>query len=140
MASSSGVSRGPASLRPPGEGWLLRAVRDGDGMSAGIESLLGMRLWRVLPEGEELGGSFVIEGQLLHVTKRERERVENLPTAEEVAAMVELFRTYFPISKELVLWCPCLSWSGAEGPIAELGRWPVLWTCDSCGRLEVEVR
>lgn len=37
----------------------------------------------------------------------------------------------------VVLWCPHLSWSGAEGPVAELGRWPVLWSCDGCGRLEV---
>lgn len=26
-----------------------------------------------------------------------------------------------------------LSLSGAEGPIAVLGRWPILWTCDGCG-------
>jgi hypothetical protein len=41
-------------------------------------------------------------------------------------------------SKALVLWCPCSSWSGAEGPIDELGRWPVLWSCDGCGSLHYE--
>ncbi|QGZ16961.1 hypothetical protein SEA_LITTLETOKYO_69 [Arthrobacter phage LittleTokyo] len=40
-------------------------------------------------------------------------------------------------SKELVLWCGHLSWSGAEGPVVELGRWPVLWECDSCGIVAV---
>ncbi|WPM94399.1 hypothetical protein VG1_CDS0075 [Arthrobacter phage Cupello] len=40
----------------------------------------------------------------------------------------------------LVLWCPCLSWSGAEGPLDTLGRWPVLWSCDGCGRLATDVR
>lgn len=26
-----------------------------------------------------------------------------------------------------------LSLTGAEGPIADLGRWPILWSCDGCG-------
>ncbi|MGX9346376.1 hypothetical protein [Microbacterium sp. KNMS] len=25
------------------------------------------------------------------------------------------------------------SLTGAEGPVRDLGRWPVLWTCDLCG-------
>ena len=29
--------------------------------------------------------------------------------------------------------CPHLSISGDEGPMSELGRWPVRWKCDSCG-------
>lgn len=26
-----------------------------------------------------------------------------------------------------------LSLTGAEGPVRLLGRWPILWTCDTCG-------
>lgn len=26
-----------------------------------------------------------------------------------------------------------LSWTGAEGPAADLGRPVILWTCDECG-------
>ncbi|MFJ4168369.1 hypothetical protein ACIPY3_02550 [Paenarthrobacter sp. NPDC089714] len=40
-------------------------------------------------------------------------------------------------SKELVPWCPHVSYSGAERPVEEMGRMPVLWSCDSCGHLEV---
>ena len=29
--------------------------------------------------------------------------------------------------------CPHVSLSGDEGPIDELGRWPLVWKCDSCG-------
>ena len=42
------------------------------------------------------------------------------------------------MTKELALHCDHASWSGAELPILEMGRWPVLWTCDACGRLEVD--
>jgi hypothetical protein len=34
--------------------------------------------------------------------------------------------------------CPHDSESGNEGPIAELGRWPRRWRCDSCGRVRVD--
>lgn len=32
--------------------------------------------------------------------------------------------------------CPCISFSGDEGPIVDLGRMPVRWRCDECGQLE----
>lgn len=37
-------------------------------------------------------------------------------------------------STAVVLHCAhdC-SWTGAEGSVLELGRWPVLWSCDCCG-------
>lgn len=41
------------------------------------------------------------------------------------------------MTKALALRCAHESWSGAEGPIVELGRWPILWICDGCGVLEV---
>lgn len=35
--------------------------------------------------------------------------------------------------------CTHVSLSGDEGPVLELGRWPVLWRCDSCGaRIEYD--
>ena len=37
------------------------------------------------------------------------------------------------MSKEVILFCEHLSMSGAEGPVLTLGRWPILWSCDSCG-------
>jgi hypothetical protein len=37
------------------------------------------------------------------------------------------------MTNELMVRCDHLSLSGAEGPVADLGRWPVLWSCDSCG-------
>lgn len=30
----------------------------------------------------------------------------------------------------------CISFSGDEGPIVDLGRMPVRWRCDECGQLE----
>lgn len=31
------------------------------------------------------------------------------------------------------------SLTGAEGPVRDLGRWPVLWTCDECGALVSDI-
>ena len=40
---------------------------------------------------------------------------------------------------DLILYCAHdLSLTGAEGPIRDLGRWPVLWTCDTCGATVVD--
>lgn len=46
------------------------------------------------------------------------------------------------MSAALIVWCPHLSLSGAEGPVALLGRAPIMYVCDRCGSLEVarEVR
>jgi hypothetical protein len=41
--------------------------------------------------------------------------------------------------KELMVICPHTSWSGAERPIAEMGRWPILWQCDQCSKVALEV-
>ncbi|MDF2554149.1 MAG: hypothetical protein K0R60_44 [Microbacterium sp.] len=37
-------------------------------------------------------------------------------------------------SADVILYCGH-DWSltGAEGPVVDLGRWPILWTCDVCG-------
>lgn len=40
-----------------------------------------------------------------------------------------------PATTEIVLYCDHPSGIGAEGPISELGRWPVLWRCDGCGQV-----
>lgn len=40
-------------------------------------------------------------------------------------------------STDIILHCEHGSWTGAEGPVAELGRMPILWACDQCGELEV---
>lgn len=37
--------------------------------------------------------------------------------------------------KELLPWCDHVSAVGGEGPIADLGRWPILWECLGCGHL-----
>lgn len=38
------------------------------------------------------------------------------------------------MTADVILHCAHdLSLTGAEGPIAELGRWPILWNCDTCG-------
>lgn len=37
------------------------------------------------------------------------------------------------MSKEVAVLCEHVSMSGAEGPVLTLGRWPILWSCDSCG-------
>lgn len=37
------------------------------------------------------------------------------------------------MSHEVAIPCEHVSMSGAEGPVLTLGRWPVLWRCDSCG-------
>lgn len=34
--------------------------------------------------------------------------------------------------------CPHDSLSGDEGPIAELGRWPMRWRCDECGAIKYD--
>lgn len=39
----------------------------------------------------------------------------------------------------VVVWCPHVSESGAEGPVVLLGRLPILWGCDTCHRVRVEV-
>lgn len=31
--------------------------------------------------------------------------------------------------------CPHDSFSGDEGPLVDLGRWPVRWRCDGCGHI-----
>lgn len=36
------------------------------------------------------------------------------------------------------LECSHLSRTGGEGPIRDLGRWPVVWVCDGCGHIEVD--
>lgn len=41
------------------------------------------------------------------------------------------------VSATLVLHCGHWSWTGAEGPVALLGRMPIWWECDGCGVLEV---
>ena len=35
--------------------------------------------------------------------------------------------------------CDHAAWSGDEGPIVALGRWPVRWKCDGCGLVEQDV-
>lgn len=30
-----------------------------------------------------------------------------------------------------------ISSTGAEGPMSDLGRWPVIWKCDECGALHL---
>lgn len=35
--------------------------------------------------------------------------------------------------------CGCEAFSGLEGPVNELGRWPEVWACDGCGRITVDV-
>lgn len=37
--------------------------------------------------------------------------------------------------KALILHCDHDSSSGAEGPIRDLGRFPVIWRCDDCGKV-----
>lgn len=37
------------------------------------------------------------------------------------------------------LYCDHPSETGAEGPIRDLGRWPVLWKCDTCGTVRVSM-
>lgn len=37
------------------------------------------------------------------------------------------------VGREAAFPCEHVSMSGAEGPVITLGRWPVLWSCDSCG-------
>ena len=37
------------------------------------------------------------------------------------------------MSTDVMIRCEHVSLSGAEGPVIDLGRWPVLWSCDSCG-------
>ena len=37
----------------------------------------------------------------------------------------------------LIVRCAHHSQHGGEGPIATLGRLPVLWICDTCGHIEV---
>lgn len=34
--------------------------------------------------------------------------------------------------------CPHENWTGIEGPMQDLGRWPVVWQCDGCGWIEVK--
>lgn len=34
--------------------------------------------------------------------------------------------------------CPHLSWSGDEGPIEALGRFPKRWRCDGCGTVRTD--
>lgn len=34
--------------------------------------------------------------------------------------------------------CPHDSYSGDEGPIVELGRWPLRWRCDGCGHIRYD--
>lgn len=52
------------------------------------KGLYGIAAHRELPEGEEFGASFVIGGEAWIVTQREVDRVKNLPTIDEVRAMV----------------------------------------------------
>lgn len=35
----------------------------------------------------------------------------------------------------VIFGCPHDSQTGAEGPVASLGRMPLLWVCDMCGAL-----
>jgi len=37
----------------------------------------------------------------------------------------------------LIVRCAHHSQHGGEGPIATLGRFPVLWICDTCEHVEV---
>lgn len=39
--------------------------------------------------------------------------------------------------KELAVICEHLSWTGGEGAVDEIGRFPVLWICDSCGTADI---
>lgn len=43
------------------------------------------------------------------------------------------------MGKDMVMHCTHPSLSGAEGAVVEMGRWPVLWQCDTCGVLIVDV-
>lgn len=39
--------------------------------------------------------------------------------------------------KSLTLYCDHPTFTGAEGPIASLGRYPILWTCDTCHEMRL---
>ena len=34
--------------------------------------------------------------------------------------------------------CPHFAWSGDEGPVSKLGRWPRRWKCDTCGMVKTD--
>ncbi len=34
--------------------------------------------------------------------------------------------------------CQHENWTGMEGAMRDLGRWPTVWECDGCGRIEVD--
>jgi len=34
--------------------------------------------------------------------------------------------------------CQHESWTGDEGPMSELGRWPRRWKCDGCGVIKTD--
>ena len=42
-----------------------------------------------------------------------------------------------PVMNALIVRCAHQSQHGGEGPIATLGRFPVLWICDTCEHVEV---
>jgi hypothetical protein len=56
------------------------------------------------------------------------------------AAFVEAVHCAARPGTDVMLYCAHDgSWTGAEGPIRDLGRWPVLWQCDECGVLRVDL-
>lgn len=58
---------------------------------AALLSLTGIQVFRELPAGQELGGEIQIKGETFVVTRRELDRLKNLPTAEEARAYVDKF-------------------------------------------------
>lgn len=63
-------------------------------------SLTGMAAHKELPAGQELGLTFEHQGQTYYVTQAELDRIGNLPTAEEITAMVAKFRDLFTPARQ----------------------------------------
>ncbi len=61
----------------------------------------------------------------------ERTPVENFPAHHSRLKRADRIETLTAQAE-----CEHLSWSGDEGPIAELGRMPLRWKCDECGLVE----
>lgn len=57
-----------------------------------MSALTGITVHRTLPEGQELGASFVLDSEVLYVTQAEFDRVKNMPSAEEVRSMIAKFQ------------------------------------------------
>jgi hypothetical protein len=58
-----------------------------------------IQVWRELPEGEQFGCHVLVNNEFLIVTKRELDRVQSLPTVEEIQAKLDQFYRLFPGAK-----------------------------------------